>query len=345
MRNIEKLLIRTSQELPLPKKELTFSDDNLITKQSINKSFKRTAISILSFIATVCLLVHILVATGTFYITKAESPNEDFVECAGELGTLFSLNSSFGEESRKQLLDELKMPIDMYMKLEDLEAVYELYWHQHHYSQNSELDMSRKGLISLSEQEINDKYLEEYQTKYLEYNYKIKEVLGKRYNDFTHWFINWKNRLADWTDNNSDNDSVSITSPNETKQERNVRLKKHEEETIKAEELFESNLKSVCKKLNLSEEQEYYINQIFDDYNYIRHQAYTLYESRMRQFGTQSKARYIELREGLIDDFLDTTYKELEHYLGEDFNTFEPYFDDLANKTQKPYFFQNIDYQ
>ena len=114
---------------------------------------------------------------------KAEIPNMDFIECAGELGTLFSLNSSFGEESRQDLLDDLKMPMEMYMKLEDLEAVYELYWHQHQYSQNAELDMSRRGIISLSEQEIINKYLEEYQTKYVEYNYKIKEVLGKRYND------------------------------------------------------------------------------------------------------------------------------------------------------------------
>ncbi len=153
MKNIEKLLIRSSKELPLPKNELTFFDNDQVSKQSVKKSFRKTAISVFSFIVTICLLVHILVSTGTIYIAKAESPNEDFVECAGELGTLFSLNSSFGEESRKQLLDELKMPIDMYMKLEDLEVVYELYWHQHHYSQNSELDMSRKGLISLSEQE------------------------------------------------------------------------------------------------------------------------------------------------------------------------------------------------
>lgn len=345
MKNIEKLLIRSSKELPLPKNEFAFFDNDQAFKQSIRKNFRKTAISVFSFIVIVCLLVHILVGTGAVYIAKAETPNEDFVECAGELGTLFLLNSSFGEESRKQLLDDLKMPMEMYMKLEDLEAVYELYWHQHQYSQNSDLDMLRRGIVALSEQEINDKYLEEYQTKYVEYNYKIKEILGNRYNDFTHWFINWKNKFADWIDNNSNSDVVSVTSPNETKEERNIRLKKHEDNTNKAEELFENNLKSVCKKLNFSKEQEYYIDQIFDDYNYICHQAYTLYECRMRQFGIESKAQYVELRENLINDFLDKTYEELKDLLGYEYDSFKPFFNDLAEQAQRPYFFQNVDYQ
>ena len=345
MKNIEKLLIRSSKELPLPKNEFAFFDNDQASKQSIRKNFRKTAISVFSFIFIVCLLVHILVGTGAVYIAKAESPNANFVECAGELGTLFLLNSSFGEESRKQLLDDLKMPMEMYMKLEDLEAVYELYWHQHQYSQNSDLDMSRRGIVSLSEQEINDKYLEEYQTKYVEYNYKIKEILGNRYNDFTHWFINWKNKFADWIDNNSNSDVVSVINPNETKEERNIRLKNHEDNTNKAEELFANNLKSVCKKLNFSEEQEYYIDQIFDDYNYICHQAYTLYECRMRQFGIESKAQYVELRENLINDFFDKTYEELKDLLGDEFDGFKPFFNDLSEQAQRPYFFQNADYQ
>ncbi len=345
MRNIEKLLITSSKELPLPKNKFTFLDNDQTPKKSIRKSFGMIVIPFLSIIVTVCLLVHILVGTGAVYIAKAESPNADFVECAGELGTLFMLNSSFGEESRKQLLDDLKMPMEMYMKLEDLEAVYELYWHQHQYSQNAELDMSRRGIISLSEQEIINKYLEEYQTKYVEYNYKIKEVLGKRYNDFTHWFVDWKGRFASWQDNNSNNDVVFLINSSETEEERNIRLQKHMDDTDKADEVFENNLKSVCKSLNFSKEQEYYINQIFNDYNYICRQAYTLYECRMSRFGVESKAHYVELRENLVNDFLDKTYEELKNLLGDEFDSFKPFFNDLAEQADRPYFFQNVDYQ
>ena len=72
-----------------------------------------------------------------------------------------------------------------------------------------------------------------------------------------------------------------MTNSSETEEERNIRLQKHMDDTDKADEVFENNLKSVCETLNYSKEQEYYINQIFNDYNYICHQAYALYERRM----------------------------------------------------------------